>query len=81
MLLRTLPSLQPVGVIRVSQGARYYKLSRLAVLKEFRQYRFGKELVLALHEYVRNDAIKRGKTGNVIIVCHSQIPVKGFYEK
>lgn len=51
------------------------KLSRLAVLKEYRKYSFGRELVLALHDWVKQDATSRGLT-TVKIVCHSQIPVK-----
>ena len=52
-LLRLLPSLQPIGTVRASRascgGAPYYKLSRLAVLKDFRKHSLGRELVLALH--------------------------------
>ncbi|EIM85726.1 acyl-CoA N-acyltransferase [Stereum hirsutum FP-91666 SS1] len=81
-LLRLLPSNEPIGTIRAycSSGATYYKLSRLAVLKEYRKYSFGRELVLALHDWVKQDATSRGLT-TVKIVSHSQIPVKGFYAK
>ncbi len=59
ILLRLTPSHTPVGTIRAYKqpGADYYKLSRLAVLKPYRQYRFGRELVEALHDWVKLDAI------------------------
>ncbi|KDQ64410.1 hypothetical protein JAAARDRAFT_28036 [Jaapia argillacea MUCL 33604] len=80
-LLRLVPSLTPIGTIRGYKGknAPYYKLNRLAVLKDYRNFRFGRALVLALHDWVRADALKRGERDFVEIVCHSQIPVKGFY--
>ncbi|KAH7916262.1 acyl-CoA N-acyltransferase [Hygrophoropsis aurantiaca] len=83
ILLRLVPSLQPIGTIRVYkvEGEDYYKLSRLAVLKEYRHHRFGRVLVLALHEWVKEHA---GQTGGLEIgkvVCHSQMPVKAFYAK
>ncbi|TFK43765.1 acyl-CoA N-acyltransferase [Crucibulum laeve] len=82
-LLRLTPSLTPIGTIRAYKmpGARYYKLSRLAVLKDYRRYRFGRELVLTLHDWVRQQALQAGDAGPVKIVCHSQIPVKGFYAR
>ena len=80
-LLRLLPSLMPVGTIRLVKGLGYYKLSRLAVLKDYRQYRFGRALVLTLHDFVRHDAKGNGEMDCVRIVSHSQIPVKGFYSK
>lgn len=83
-LMRLTPSLTPIGVIRGSKSNEtgYYKLSRLAVLKDYRQFKFGRELVEAFHEWVRTDAQKSGQVdGSVKVVCHSQIPVKGFYAK
>jgi predicted GNAT family N-acyltransferase len=83
-LLRLLPSLQPIGTVRASRascgGALYYKLSRLAVLKEFRKHHFGRELVLALHKWAATDAQSRGEH-SAKVICHSQIPVKAFYAK
>ncbi|KAG9317354.1 acyl-CoA N-acyltransferase [Chiua virens] len=78
-LLRLVPSLTPIGTIRTYEveGGNYYKLSRLAVLKQYRQYRFGRDLVLALHQWAKNDAKRTG----AMVVCHSQLPVKGFYAK
>ena len=106
-----------MGTIRCTRAANgaYYKLSRLAVLKDFRRFRFGAALVLFLNDYVRADARARaaavdadadaaaaseaisrstssGPRANnlsdaaapaatVPVVCHSQIPVKGFYGK
>jgi predicted GNAT family N-acyltransferase len=61
-------------------GANYYKLGRLAVLKPYRQYRFGRDLVLALHRWAKDDA-KRSGLQVAHVICHSQLPVKGFYAK
>lgn len=83
-LLRLLPSLQPIGTVRAcracSGGVPYYKLSRLAVLKAYRKHHLGRELVLALHEWVTTDYQSRGEQ-SAKVVCHSQIPVKAFYAK
>ncbi|KAG5648843.1 hypothetical protein DXG03_000192 [Asterophora parasitica] len=82
MLLRLTSSLTPVGTIRAYKApGGYYKLSRLAVLKEYRNYRFGRELVLALHAWVKSAALTEGLAEHVEIVSHSQLPVKGFYAK
>ncbi|KAF9006612.1 acyl-CoA N-acyltransferase [Cyathus striatus] len=82
-LLRLIPSLTPIGTIRVykNPGASYYKLSRLAVLKDYRKYSFGRTLVLALHDWVKATAQQAGEVRPVQIVAHSQIYVKGFYAK
>lgn len=82
-LLRLTPSLTPIGTIRVFKmpGADYYKLTRLAVLKDYRKYKFGQALVLALHEWVRQHAVQDEALSPVKIICHSQLPVKGFYAK
>ncbi|SJL02308.1 uncharacterized protein ARMOST_05634 [Armillaria ostoyae] len=85
-LLRLLPSLQPVGTIRgVRLSENYYKLGRLAVLDQYRQFKFGRELVLRLHEWVKIDASPMATMPEhdvyAIVVSHSQIPVKGFYAK
>ncbi len=79
ILLRLTPSLRPVGTIRASRGRGYYKLSRLAVLRDYRKYGLGRELVQAVHDWVRRDAQAAGLTGVVKIRCHSQIYIKGFY--
>ena len=83
-LLRLLPSLQPIGTVRASRascgGAPYYKLSRLAVLKDFRKHSLGRELVLALHKWAATDAQSHGEH-SAKVICHSQIPVKAFYAK
>ena len=82
-LLRLTPSLTPIGTIRCTKHEGYYKLSRLAVLKDFRQYRFGRALVQSLHDHVTADAKASGLRApqTVKIIAHSQIPVKGFYGK
>lgn len=85
-LLRLLPSLRPIGTIRASRtsagssNTEYYKLSRLAVHKDYRKFHFGRELVLALHDWVATDALSRGET-SAKVVSHSQIPVMAFYVK
>jgi len=80
-LLRLLPSNTPVGTIRCVKGKDYYKLSRLAVLKDYRQFRFGRQLVSALHDFVKDDARKSGNPDPTRVISHSQLPVKGFYAK
>lgn len=82
-LLRLLPSLTPIGTVRAYrvEGPDYYKLGRLAVLKPYRRHRFGRDLVLALHQWVRDDAQRIGALQPARVVCHSQLPVKGFYAK
>lgn len=82
-LLRLTPSLTPIGTIRVYEmpGADYYKLTRLAVLKDYRKYKFGRALVFTLHEWVRRHALETGALGPAKIICHSQLPVKAFYSK
>lgn len=85
ILLRLVPSLKPVGTIRCVKLKDYYKLTRLAVLKDYRQYRFGRALVESLHAFVRAEArasasaATLGEPGVVKVAAHSQIPVKGFY--
>jgi len=82
-LLRLVPSLVPIGTVRVYRpnNASYYKLSRLAVLKDYRRYKFGRDLVLALHDWVKLDTKRIGGFGYAKVIIHSQIPAKGFYAK
>lgn len=90
-LLRLLPSLKPIGTIRAhkveSAGSSYYKLARLVVLKEYRHYKFGRNLVLTLHDWVKDHARNSGVIDTVKIVCHSQAVradsagVVAFYRK
>ena len=115
ILLRLVPSLEPIGTIRLvklspktkdhdivndkgsnDQSLYCYKLSRLAVLKDYRNYRFGRTLVLALHECAKRDAESSNCSGlvntekahsssnsvtEIKVIAHSQIPVKEFYAK
>lgn len=81
LLVRLVPSLKPVGTIRPIRAPSYYKLTRLAVLRNYRRFSFGKALVLGVCDWVRIDAIKNGWKGEVTIRTHSQLPVKGFYAK
>ena len=64
----------------MTKGDGYYKLSRLAVLKDYRHFRFGRKLVEAVSEYVRSDSKANGLS-TATIRCHSQLYVKGFYAK
>ena len=52
-----------------------------AVLSEYRRYHFGRELVLALHEWVKQHARTSGESGVVNVRLHSQLYVKPFYAK
>jgi hypothetical protein len=70
-----------VGTIRPIRAPSYYKLSRLAVLRDYRRFSLGKALVFGFHDWVRIDALKNGWNGEVKIRTHSQVPVKGFYAK
>jgi GNAT superfamily N-acetyltransferase len=82
-LLRLVPSLIPIGTIRAyrPKGASYYKLSRLAVLKDYRQHKFGRDLVRTLHDWVKTETKLIGGLDHAKVVTHSQIPVKPFYAK
>jgi ribosomal protein S18 acetylase RimI-like enzyme len=85
LLLRLLPSLEPIGTVRcykteTATDRESYRLSRLCVLKEFRRYKFGSELVLALHECIKQAAKQAGSI-SVNVLAHSQIPAIPFYAK
>lgn len=57
ILLRLTPSMEPIGTIRgylVPGSTDTYKLTRLAVTKEYRKYGFGRKLVEALHQWIRS---------------------------
>ncbi len=86
-MLRLLPSLQPIGTIRASRTSPvvpnthgHYKLSRLAVHKDYRKHHFGRELVLALHDWVATDVLSHGES-SAKVVSNSQIPAIAFYVK
>lgn len=94
LLLRLIPSLTPIGTIRgylIPQTTDTYKLTRLAILEDYRKYGFGRKLVEAFHDWVKSDASANSTRGSVImnpslprqikINCHSQIYAKGFYAK
>ncbi|KAJ7129358.1 acyl-CoA N-acyltransferase [Mycena epipterygia] len=73
-----------VGTIRGTTPDVYplinrYKLSRLAVDKDYRKYRFGYLLVENLHRWIQDDAKATNRPAE--IECHSQLPVVGFYAK
>lgn len=57
LLLRLTPSLTPVGTIRCIKLAPFtYKLTRLAVLKTYRNQNLGRSLILAFHNHVKAQA-------------------------
>ncbi|KAK7062009.1 glucosamine 6-phosphate N-acetyltransferase [Favolaschia claudopus] len=73
-----------VGTIRGTTPEIYpainrYKLSRLAIDKDYRNFKFGRLLVDRLHEWVKADA--KAMNRPPVIECHSQIPAMGFYAK
>ncbi|KAL5529998.1 hypothetical protein ACEPAF_6255 [Sanghuangporus sanghuang] len=83
-LLRLVPSLKPIGTIRATRvDDASYKMGRLAVLKDYRKYRFGRALILTFHDWAIGDARRRGAESGSFVRCisHSQIPVKSFYAK
>ncbi|KIY69708.1 acyl-CoA N-acyltransferase [Cylindrobasidium torrendii FP15055 ss-10] len=74
----------PMGTIRAVKpaGKDYYKLTRLALLKNYRQFKLGRTLVNSLHEWVKQDAATKSPgASTVTVVCHSQLYVKGFYAR
>ncbi|KAG8953672.1 hypothetical protein FRC04_001876 [Tulasnella sp. 424] len=72
-LLRLLPSLEPIGCIRLVKAKG--KIGRLCVLKEYRKYGFGRDLMNKCHELAAT------KLGTREFQLHSQIPVIPFYAK
>ena len=71
ILLRLIPSLTPVGTIRCIKNKHYYKLTRLAILKQYRKFRFGSELVLALHEHAMSNAHTGKKLTSPTATAHA----------
>ncbi|OXC69349.1 hypothetical protein AYX13_01909 [Cryptococcus neoformans] len=78
---------KPIGTIRFVPGKS--KLTRLAILKDYRKFGFGKVLVKGMEHFVRQNAVKE-PLGKIIeeegekwinIKCHSQIHAIPFYEK
>jgi len=63
---------KPVGTIRWTPSVS--KLSRLAVVKDYRGHGFAKKLVEAIHQHAR-------KQGAKYMSLHSQMQVVPFYEK
>ena len=83
-LLKLVPSQIPIGTIRMHKppGVTYYKLTRLAVIKQYRKHRLGAALVQRAHQFAVHDHVKSsGLGGPVKVIAHSQIPVKPFYER
>ncbi|KAJ6539671.1 acyl-CoA N-acyltransferase [Mycena capillaripes] len=77
-------SVKSVGTIRGTTPDAYpsinrYKLSRLAVDKNYRKHRFGRLLVESLHKWIQEDAKATSRPAEV--ECHSQLPAMAFYAK
>ncbi|WWD22130.1 hypothetical protein CI109_106619 [Kwoniella shandongensis] len=79
---------KPIGTIRFVPELG--KLTRLAVLKEYRQYGFGRVLVEGMEKFIKDNAESEALNGLVKeidgqkvikIKCHSQIPVVAFYSR
>ncbi|KAF8525297.1 acyl-CoA N-acyltransferase [Gautieria morchelliformis] len=81
--MRLVTSKTPIGTVRMHKppGAAYYKLTRLAVLKEYRKHHLGAALVKRLHAFAIDDHVKSGRTGPVQVIAHSQIPAVSFYAR
>ncbi|KAF8213860.1 acyl-CoA N-acyltransferase [Mycena galopus ATCC 62051] len=78
------PTVKSVGTIRGTTPGTYpginrYKLSRLAVDKNYRKHKFGRLLVEKLHQWIQADAKAANRSAEV--ECHSQLPAMGFYAK
>lgn len=81
-------SKKPIGCIRFTPSIG--KISRLAVLKEYRQYGFGKELMLAVQQHAvahrledLGECVRDVGDGKKVVrlQCHSQLYVVPFYER
>ncbi|KIY49485.1 acyl-CoA N-acyltransferase [Fistulina hepatica ATCC 64428] len=71
-----------VGTIRaVRLSHSVFKLTRLAILKDYRKCGFGSILVNALHDFAKQQANCGPDEPPLRIVCHSQIHAKPFYTK
>jgi predicted N-acetyltransferase YhbS len=71
------------SIVESANNENYYaKLSRLAVLKDYRQLKLGRVLVSALHDQFIAAARERSPTQTTVkVVTHAQLYVKGFYGK
>jgi predicted GNAT family N-acyltransferase len=77
-----IPSLEPIGTVRlVDLSPTKKKLGRLCVLKEYRSFKFGKDLVLASHKAIIERTRATGILEELEVSLHSQLYVKGFYAK
>ena len=82
LLLRLLPSLEPIGTVRlIDLSPTKKKLGRLCVLKEYRSFKFGKDLILASHKAIIDRARAAEVVENLEVSLHSQLYVKGLYTK
>ena len=82
LLLRLLPSLEPIGTVRlIDLSPTKKKLGRLCVLKEYRSFKFGRDLILASHKAIVDRARAAGVVEEIEVSLHSQLYVKGLYTK
>jgi predicted GNAT family N-acyltransferase len=66
---------RPVGTVRlVVYPSQSGKLGRLAVIQSHRGLGIGRQLMLALHEYVKTSSLRR-------VFMHAQVDKIDFYKK
>jgi ribosomal protein S18 acetylase RimI-like enzyme len=84
----TSSSKKPVGTVRFTPSLG--KISRLAILADYRKYGFGKELMDAVEQHARSHkpedltkclTEKEGGRRVVQLKCNSQMQVVKFYER
>ena len=63
-----------------NRRCRAYHLGRLVVLPAYRKFGFGRDLVLALHEWARSQA-EKDELHSVNVVLWGQIPAVPFYTR
>ncbi|KAG9015542.1 hypothetical protein FRB94_000147 [Tulasnella sp. JGI-2019a] len=77
-LVQILPLKEPAGVVRIVPSKM--KIGRLCILPEYRKYRFGSDLMVKAHDYLRSCMIEY-ELKEASISLHAQIPVVPFYAR
>ncbi|KAI5453802.1 hypothetical protein NCC49_005613 [Naganishia albida] len=67
----------PIGVVRIIPSRN--KLGRLAILKPYRSYGFGRVLVESVHDWMRKQLTEEQNKMNIGL--HAQLYAIPFYEK
>ena len=77
-----MPALEPIGTVRIVHiSATEKKIGRLCILKPYRNYKFGMDLMLAAHDYLCKPSVGGEEAPRLSVSLHAQIYVKGFYAK